>query len=238
MQQVTREQMDVLVALDVARLERGQDWTNLEAFKPDALWELCELGLIRQHDAHYDLHQITDAGRVALVTGRIGEPLKPQRTRRGRPSVHKTVAEFLLRLAANPAHWYGTNTVADIPHHNRQAAIGKGWAEARGKTHERRYRITADGLAAVRDAGYELPTRAAAPAYAPAYENFLTLPDGHPLHFGDGHLPRPDPAPAPDGCSCANCAYRQAIAVLRETIPGVDEIVKGVLALNTVITAR
>lgn len=222
MQQVTREQMDVLVALDVARLERGQDWTNLEAFKPDALWELCELGLIRQHDAHYDLHQITDAGRVALVTGRIGEPLKPQRTRRGRPSVHKTVAEFLLRLAANPAHWYGTNTVADIPHHNRQAAIGKGWAEARGKTHERRYRITAAGLAALRDAGYELPSMA----------------EGHPLHFGDGYLPRPDPAPAPDGCSCANCAYRQAIAVLRETIPGVDEIVNGVLALNGVITAR
>lgn len=220
MQQVTREQMDVLVALDVARLERGQDWTNLEAFKPDALWELCELGLIRQHDAHYDLHQITDEGRVALVTGRIGEPLKPQRTRRGRPSVHKTVAEFLLRLAANPAHWYGTNTVADIPHHNRQAAIGKGWAEARGKTHERRYRITADGLAALRAAGYEL----------------LSMAEGHPLHFGDGHLPRPDPAP--DGCSCANCAYRQAIAVLRETIPGVDEIVNGVLALNGVITAR
>lgn len=222
MQQVSREQMDVLVALDVARLERSQDWTNLEAFKPDALWELCELGLIRQHDAHYDLHQITDAGRVALVTGRIGEPIKPQRTRRGRPGVHKTVAEFLLRLAENPAHWYGTNTVADIPHHNRQAAIGKGWAEARGKTHERQYRITASGLAALRDAGYELPQREV---------------DGHPLHFSDGYLPRPDPAPAPDGCSCQNCAYRQAIAVLRETIPGVDEILNGVLALHRVITA-
>lgn len=247
---ITRTTMNLLVALENSRAD-GMEWvvfSHLNATQGSVQWAMRQ-GLVEVNDK--SLYRITEAGQWAMVRGET--PDLDAASDAAEKQLHPQVIAFLQHVA-DPTNtvegWAMSKTIplSVSAYQHRMKAQQLGLVDARGAAAQRMFHITDKGLEQLGKAP-TAPKEVPAPlsedekrqliddAIQRAKDKKLsTLPTVLvPVHKEDRpaqpvqvHI---EEAPV-NGCQCKDCVYRDVVALLEKHVPGVSDVVSGLLPIT------
>lgn len=252
---ITRTTINLLVALDNAR-SAGDPWAvfaELNCTEGSLQWAMRQ-GLVETDGQ--SRYRITEAGQWAMIRGETPDLDETPADAESEPSKHHPQVLAFLQHLANALNvgdgWVMSKTIplSLSAYQYRLKAQRLGYVDARGAAVKRAFKINPKGLAQLgktpapamparlsddermqliadlkkRVLAKKTPPMPHVPPLEPTALKVADVPTA-PIHV---HI---EEAPA-DGCQCPDCIYRDVVALLEKHVPGVRDVVSGLMTIT------